>query len=157
MKKPRIKSAKKSAKLKLRKPVKVKKPTLKLKKKVGQILRTDLPKIEPHEYKTKYIRSKWWKNRRAQYLKDHPICEVCDAPNDLEVHHIRYYVQGISLLYQERDEDLLAACKGCHHKIHLHGLEHYIRKKLNVKVLRQIIPELSNFEELKERVNNWKE
>lgn len=61
---------------------------------------------------SRYIQSETWRNRRREYLKNHPNCEVCGYFSE-EVHHLSYERLG-----RERDEDLQALCKSCHEDKH---------------------------------------
>lgn len=61
-----------------------------------------------------------WKNIRASYLMQHPLCELC-LKNDKvkpteDIHHILGILKYPDLAYNT--DNLLALCKECHSKIH---------------------------------------
>lgn len=56
----------------------------------------------------KYLRSDWWKVRRASYLSRHPVCEGCRRRTATQVHHRSYR------WFAEVDGDILALCGACH-------------------------------------------
>ena len=65
------------------------------------------------EYKA-YLKSPEWKEKRLEVLRrDKFICQKCKKEWATEVHHLTY-----KNIYNERLEDLLSVCKGCHEKIH---------------------------------------
>ncbi len=66
-----------------------------------------------------YLQTPEWlstRNRALQRAKYH--CERCDAPRDLQVHHLSYARLGAEL-----DEDLQVLCRGCHLGHHVVALE----------------------------------
>ena len=76
-----------------------------------------------HEYKRnpesnkKYGRA--WKRIRDKYIKEHPLCEMCEKEGRLvpaeEIHHILPVSRGGT---HSRD-NLMALCRSCHNKIHI--------------------------------------
>ena len=74
----------------------------------------DLYQRDP-ESKKRYS-TKWRKIRNA-FVKNHPICELCERKNILipteEVHHVIPLSKGGS----NDDENLVALCKSCHSRI----------------------------------------
>lgn len=61
----------------------------------------------------KYLKSKWWKDRREKYwLKNKTICFCCKLEAS-ELHHYNYNVLG-----KEKDSDLIPLCRKCHQDIH---------------------------------------
>lgn len=63
-----------------------------------------------------YLRTSEWRARRLVALEraEHR-CQVCNTPERLDVHHRTYEHIG-----EERDEDLLVLCRGCHGLFHEH-------------------------------------
>lgn len=55
-----------------------------------------------------------WMRLRRRKLQINPICEHCQSPFNVQVHHLRYpEVWG-----EEQIEDLMTLCDSCHTKIH---------------------------------------
>ncbi len=82
------------------------------------------PSKKPILSYVKYIRSGQWFRRRADFLKKHPNCLICDSLEDQTVHHVRYRDdKGVSILGREKDSDLRTLCSKCHDKIHFYKLE----------------------------------
>jgi 5-methylcytosine-specific restriction protein A len=44
--------------------------------------------MSPHDKPLEHLRSSHWPKVRAEYLEQHPTCEVCGATEKLNVHHI---------------------------------------------------------------------
>lgn len=64
-----------------------------------------------------YLESDEWKQRREWVLEDAGHrCQVCNAPNDLHVHHRTYERRGC-----EKPGDLTVLCAECHRLFHEHG------------------------------------
>jgi len=68
---------------------------------------------------SEYINSDEWKEKKENYLKEHPTCESIlhkglDVPST-EINHILYTNIG-----NEKDEDIEALCSECHKSIHTH-------------------------------------
>lgn len=61
--------------------------------------------------------SKKWKELRAQYISDHPLCECCGEPA-VQVHHIKSFSTGKSKKEIEKlaydPNNLMSLCKHCH-------------------------------------------
>jgi hypothetical protein len=74
------------------------------------------PKLPYNEY----LKTKWWKCRRRQALRNaNHKCQRCDEKHDLEVHHLRY-----TRLWCEKKEDLIVLCRWHHlneHPEHCEG------------------------------------
>ncbi|MCK9328065.1 MAG: hypothetical protein M0P69_21395 [Bacteroidales bacterium] len=68
---------------------------------------------QPLDYQS-YLSSSWWKDRRekALDLAKHR-CQLCNSPEDLQVHHRTYERIGAEL-----PEDLTVLCKPCHYWFH---------------------------------------
>lgn len=77
-------------------------------------------------YRNYYMRSKHW--RMMSKLKKEFMqyrCERCkriyynqDWFTSLDVHHLRYYRNGKSILWHEELYDLQVLCRTCHNKEH---------------------------------------
>lgn len=62
----------------------------------------------------RYLQSPEWRKRRERALKRSDYkCQDCGAVYGLSVHHLTYARVG-----DEREEDLIVLCKGCHRKRH---------------------------------------
>lgn len=84
-----------------------------------------LSKGERHQQRQKIYQSKQWQNLRLAYLKEHPLCELCEAKGKLtgavDVHHKVSFMRfegarRAELAYSY--ENLQALCKSCHAEIH---------------------------------------
>jgi hypothetical protein len=61
----------------------------------------------------KYLKSKWWKQKRADKMQSVDYrCEDCGVPAQ-EVHHLTYHSLG-----SEKNKDLQALCSNCHRQKH---------------------------------------
>lgn len=67
-----------------------------------------------------------WKNLRASYFMEHPLCEMCLKEDKvtpaIDIHHIIPFLRGKTPL-EQRDlafnyNNLMALCKEHHQKIH---------------------------------------
>ena len=71
-------------------------------------------KRDPNTYKRYGNR---WRKIRQLYIKEHPVCELCERKNILrpveEVHHIIPLSKGGT----HRKENLMSLCKSCHSRI----------------------------------------
>lgn len=66
------------------------------------------------EYRA-YLRTEEWRERRAACLKEAEYrCYVCGGTKKLQAHHLTYGWVG-----QERPEDLVCLCDGCHGECHV--------------------------------------
>lgn len=58
-----------------------------------------------------------WRKIRQLYIKEHPVCELCEKKNILrpveEVHHIIPLSQGGT----HHEDNLMSLCKSCHSRI----------------------------------------
>lgn len=55
-----------------------------------------------------------WKKIRNEYIKYHPVCEVCQIKESSEVHHIVPISEG-----GKHDKgNIMAVCRECHDEIH---------------------------------------
>ena len=60
----------------------------------------------------RYLKSdKWDTIRNAVIERDNYQCAICSSPDNLHVHHLTY-----ENVVNEKDEDLVTLCKGCHFK-----------------------------------------
>lgn len=62
----------------------------------------------------------WEKVARKVRLRDGHKCRICGASYPLEIHHIRYKVDGVSIVGNELEhmDCLVTLCGGCHEKVH---------------------------------------
>ena len=71
-------------------------------------------KRNPNTYKRYGNR---WRKIRQLYIKEHPVCELCERKNILrpveEVHHVIPLSKGGS----HHKDNLMSLCKSCHSKI----------------------------------------
>ena len=69
---------------------------------------------DPNTYK-RY--SNRWRRIRQPYIKEHPVCELCERKNILkpveEVHHIVPLSKGGT----HNEENLMSLCKSCHSRL----------------------------------------
>lgn len=74
----------------------------------------------------KYYNSKYWKNLRNQFIREHPLCYDCilegkSTPAE-ECHHIRPFYSGETDEERWRllldPENLVSLCQRCHHRRH---------------------------------------
>lgn len=61
---------------------------------------------------SEYLHTAHWLNVRKKKLHAQPWCQLCGAPEELNVHHNQYNP------FHEEDRDLTVLCKGCHDKFH---------------------------------------
>lgn len=68
-----------------------------------------------------YLRLPWWWLVRRLALHHYGYrCAVCGTHRGLQVHHLRYWREGQSVLWREHMADLRVLCR-THHKA-AHGL-----------------------------------
>lgn len=62
----------------------------------------------------------WKKVCREVRLRDGHKCRICGALYPLEIHHVRYRVDGRSIVGKELDhlDCLVTLCGTCHERIH---------------------------------------
>ncbi len=61
-----------------------------------------------------------WKRRREEILlRDKYLCTDCQSPNNLQVHHKKYY--GKLKAWEYPDKYLITLCRTCHEKVHLNN------------------------------------
>jgi hypothetical protein len=72
-------------------------------------------KFDRHWYRTQYLRSAHWLDRRRRYFAAGHL--YCERPGcwrrAADVHHRNYWRLG-----QEADGDLMAVCRPCHDELH---------------------------------------
>jgi len=74
--------------------------------------------------KSNYARSlsqnEYWQGVRKIILARDRSCRVCGSMLYLEVHHDRYYVDGVSIIGNEKEhlKELILLCAECHKKHH---------------------------------------
>lgn len=74
----------------------------------------------------KYYNSPQWKRFRENFIRKHPLCEVCLEKGKVveaqQVHHVTQFLKGIDdkqrwkLLLDE--DNCISICKQCHIEIH---------------------------------------
>ncbi len=70
-----------------------------------------------------YLKTGHWRHLRNNFKnKNKRRCFICRSKEKLDVHHKRYYLNGESILFKERDRDLRVLCRRCHDFIHKNGL-----------------------------------
>ena len=71
-------------------------------------------KRDPNTYKRYGTR---WRRIRQLYIKEHPVCEVCEKQGKItpvqEVHHIIPLSRGGT----HHEDNLMSLCKSCHSRI----------------------------------------
>ena len=87
-----------------------------------------------HSQYQKMLNSKRWKVTRANYLRAHPLCELClrngKYVSAVDVHHIvpvesaRTIREMESLCFNANGTNLMALCPDCHYKLHRHEGSH---------------------------------
>lgn len=69
-------------------------------------------------YRRFYLRSRHWQSRRKQALRRAGYrCSECRRPAT-DVHHLKYYEGGRSVLWREKERHLTALCRKCHERKH---------------------------------------
>ena len=103
-------------------------PTLKKPKKMN-IKRVRV--TDPNAERQKVYNTRRWRNLRASYLMEHPLCEICKKNGVItpavDVHHRDSFTNytGLNMLDKAFDYDnLLSLCKKCHGNIHKNGKTH---------------------------------
>lgn len=61
-----------------------------------------------------YCRAPHYIELKARIFAERGGCEVCGTNKKLSLHHLRYTYRGQSVLWQERDEDVMVMCWPCH-------------------------------------------
>lgn len=80
-------------------------------------------------YRQKYLKTLWWEERRVRALELSTFqCECCHSGGGLHVHHLTYHH-----LFDEKDEDLMVLCNGCHRQAHDDKFERETRKMTPVE------------------------
>jgi 5-methylcytosine-specific restriction endonuclease McrA len=75
-----------------------------------------LPLNKSWLYRNFYLRSRHWKQFRAGVLgRDRYRCRNCGGTGK-DVHHLRYYRDGRSILWREEKSDCKVLCRKCHTK-----------------------------------------
>lgn len=55
-----------------------------------------------------------WQKLRRRKLQLNPVCERCQSPVNVQVHHLRYP----EIWGEEQIEDLMTLCDECHRAVH---------------------------------------
>jgi hypothetical protein len=79
-----------------------------------------------------YLQTDHWRNLRNKIVKERKACALCSLDSSLQVHHIRYRRNKKSILFDERDSDLVLLCEWCHELWHLiNGKTILSKRKIN--------------------------
>ena len=61
-----------------------------------------------------YLQSNHWKETRTAKVNSITHCQICFTTKKLNVHHKHYERDGVSILFNESEIDLLVLCNSCH-------------------------------------------
>lgn len=78
-------------------------------------------KGRPSNYRRSLKNNAYWdKVKRAVRIRDNHKCRHCGKTYQLEIHHIKYYVNGKSIVGNELNhlDCLVTLCENCHQKEH---------------------------------------
>lgn len=78
-------------------------------------------KGRPTKYRASLKNNPYWNEVKRQIrLRDNHRCRDCGRDYNLEVHHITYYKNGVSIVGKELEhlDCLILLCEKCHHKAH---------------------------------------
>jgi len=81
--------------------------------------RTAPPSIREIDYRA-YCQSPHYLELKARLFAERGGCEICQSTRSLSLHHLRYIYRGQSVLWNERDEDVMVMCWPCHHAWETH-------------------------------------
>lgn len=80
-----------------------------------------------------YLKTFHWMKMKNRLYSKYNKCFFCGSKDGLNIHHRRYKnKKGKSILFREREQDLLVICRECHKKIH----DKYGTKVLSDKFLK---------------------
>lgn len=102
-------------------------------------------------YRNVYLLSEHWKKLKKNKLKESPICEICGASKNLDVHHLRY-----KNLYDVELKDLQTLCRKHHTNEHkkLDKLKNKKSKKKQKDLKRRLIRRVSKITNLDKKIVN---
>lgn len=78
-------------------------------------------KGRPTNYRKSLRNNPYWEQvKRAVRIRDNHQCQRCGKTYSLEVHHIRYVVNGQRIVGNELNhlDSLILLCEDCHQKEH---------------------------------------
>jgi 5-methylcytosine-specific restriction endonuclease McrA len=81
----------------------------------------------PKSYKI-YIKSEFWEKRKNIYYRKYgKKCFICGSVEYIQLNHLEYKYFG-----EEKDESLVALCRGCHEEFHsIFGVKHKMYEEFN--------------------------
>jgi hypothetical protein len=72
-----------------------------------------------HQSYEEYLGSEWWEDRKERALYHWGgICNDCGWRKAVDVHHLRYWQGGESVLGREDVADIIPLCRRCHMERH---------------------------------------
>ena len=80
-----------------------------------------------------YINSPYWKERSKKLKRKEGKCCICGSTKKLNIHHKHYRTLG-----EEKEEDLMVCCDGCHKDIHKKMAEEKRSKGINLREKREL-------------------
>jgi len=69
--------------------------------------------VNKQEYAA-YLQSPWWRRIARDMRELYPVCQRCEFPYELNVHHLTYERLGCEKVPQ----DLIVLCRSCHSREH---------------------------------------
>ena len=62
----------------------------------------------------------WEEVKRKVRIRDGHSCQMCGKTYNLEIHHLKYKINGVSIIGKELDhlDCLITLCEDCHQKVH---------------------------------------
>lgn len=91
------------------------------------------------EYKD-YLTTNHWDKTRKQKLSKKDFCQICGSSSNIHIHHKRYKKRNKTVLFNEKDNDLMVLCSSCHRLWHHYfGLEEHYLKKKKLSSIRRLV------------------
>ena len=78
-------------------------------------------KGRPSKYRTSLKNNPYWEEvKRKVRIRDGHSCQMCGKTYNLEIHHLKYKINGVSIIGKELDDldCLITLCEDCHQKVH---------------------------------------
>lgn len=75
----------------------------------------------PTKYRKILKNNSYWEEvKRKVRIRDGHRCQMCGKDYNLEIHHEKYYVNGVSIVGNELEylDCLITLCEDCHQKKH---------------------------------------
>jgi 5-methylcytosine-specific restriction endonuclease McrA len=101
-----------------------------------------------------YLRTDYWRNFRKIIINKRNKCLFCGCKRKLVVHHKYYYKYNESILYKEREDDVIVLCENCHNNLHKkkkRKVKVKNKHKINIKLSREEI-EARTIEKIKRKL-----